>query len=202
MFAFLVFAWVFALFGVGVFAWGGGTLCVPPPLALAVLWWAGFLVLTLWCGREKRVGEREGVLAWGGTWLSRPLALLGGAVPASCVRVEEKERVRVLPGVVNTRTHREMVGEPPAGQVLGWLGAGCVSGASALVAGTIPRWREREVGIASSRGGVLGWLPSGRLLAWAGLVAVLVVALLPLGARRGAGGGLRVSPFGGGLGWW
>lgn len=42
MFAFLVFAWVFALFGVGVFAWGGGTLCVPPPLALAVLWWAGF----------------------------------------------------------------------------------------------------------------------------------------------------------------
>lgn len=114
--------------------------------------------------------------------MSRPLALLGGAVPASCVRVEEKERVGVLPGVVNTRTHRERVGEPPAGQVLGWLGAGCVSGASALVAGTILRWREREVGIASSRGGVLGWLPSGRLLAWAGLVAILVVTLLPLGA--------------------
>lgn len=60
MFAFLVFAWVFALFGVGVFAWGGGTLCVPPPLALSVLWWCGLLALTLWCGREKRVGEREG----------------------------------------------------------------------------------------------------------------------------------------------
>ena len=46
--------------GVGVFAWGGGAWLPPPPLALAVLWWGGLLALTLWCGREKRVGEREG----------------------------------------------------------------------------------------------------------------------------------------------
>lgn len=59
--------------------------------------------------------------------------------------------------------------------IVAWLGAGCVSGASALVAGTIPPGsaggqRERER---------VGESPAGRLLAWAGT-------------------GLRVSPFGGG----
>ena len=86
-----VFAWVFALFGVGVFAWGGGTLCVPPPLALSVLWWCGLLALTLWCGRCWRV---RCSLGCGVTVMGRdnhvPPHAVWRALSPRCVRVERE----------------------------------------------------------------------------------------------------------------
>lgn len=105
----------------------------------------------------------------------------------------------LLPLLCARGRERGREGEPPAGQVLGWLGAGCVSGASALVAGTIPRWSEREVGIASSRGG-RGGLTSVRALVGLGGAGCDPGGDAPsFGCVGDAGGGLRVSPFGGGL---
>ena len=76
--------------------------------------------------------------------MSRPLAAWWRC--PRCVRVEEKGGAH---GVVNT--HREG-GSHVGRAIVAWLGAGCVSGASALVAGTIPWWREREVGIGLRAG--------------------------------------------------
>ena len=129
---FFVFAWVFALSGCWRFGGVVGRGCPAAPLSLAVLWWAGF-----WRSRSG-VGVKS---VWASAWatsMGRDVVVppLCGVValllPLLCARGRERGSHR--PGV------------------LAWLGAGCVSGASALVAGTIPWWREREVGIASSCG--------------------------------------------------
>lgn len=51
-----------------VLAWGWwDNHCPAAPASLA------WLVLTLWCGLEKRVREPVGGQVWGGTIMSRPL---------------------------------------------------------------------------------------------------------------------------------
>lgn len=129
--------------------------CGPAAPAPALLDW---LVLTPWCGRAGVC--RVWAASMGGTWLSRPYSVA----------------LSPLRGVWGERGE----GEPPAGRLLAWAGAGCVSGASALMAHTTHWWREREVGI-------------GPLLCVGRVGLASVRALIGLG-----GAGLRVSPFGGG----
>ena len=88
-------------------------------------------------------------------------------------------------------------GEPPAGQLLAWLGAGGGGGGALTLFGA---YDPHPVGVRGGSFVVLGWLgwpPSGCLLVWAGVVvAILVVMFLPLGAW-GDAGGVALSPW-----WW
>ena len=192
---------------------GGGAIIVSPPLPRLL----GWLVLTRPCGLEKRV--RGGVcpmgggrLCGGGTWLSRPHALLGGAVP-TVAWCGEREKGGVLPGAVNT-TPRPLLCSPtwervpPVGAEQGvsgasgravvvWAGVGCVPGGGAGVLTRLvhtnspPGGRGRRLNLAC-----VGTLASVRaVVVWAGVgvarLPFLVVGLglmvtISLGSVKGA----------------
>ena len=157
--------------------------------ALAWGWWDNhypaapapfaWLALTLWCGLEKRVREPVGgqVRGGNGAGQSCPAPCAAGWRCRRCVRVEER-RLRVgVParsGEHNPTPSLALAymetGSHPVGAkqrrgshrpgVVAWLGAGCVSSASALVAGTFP--------VPVARGG--WWLRVSPFFWWWGWV--------------------------------
>lgn len=169
--------------------WDNHCPAAPAPLA--------WLVLTLWCGLEKRV--RGGVCPMGGgrqvgrDMVVPPHTLLGGTVPARYVHVEER-RVGVLPGVVNTRAQRE--GGGATGRAIAGTGGGGVRS-------WWWRWRAHSLGTykphPDSRGRLnlayVGTLASVRaIVAWAGAGwaspllggGVGLVVTISLGSVKGA----------------
>ena len=134
-----VFVWVFACFGVGALVGWWGSVVPPPLITLTALWRVGLWCSRLWCGCGSVCPMGGGRPGRGGTWLSRPYALL---VSLPLLRGAWKRKRVWVPARSGEHAHR---GREACGVELACSLAWCVQPTGGV---------KGEVGIGPCRAGL------------------------------------------------